>query len=173
MKVVKNACYGGFGLSNEAIQILYLIGSDVLKELPIEKYFSSVEEQDPPDTPEEYRRLIENESLRGLGKMEEIGNNVLQNEWIGTIHDLEAGTTFHFVGHDFDAGEVDYSVRSHPDLVSLVEDLGGRANGDYADLVVKEVPDEMSFTITEYDGVETIRERDTKPFSCRGSVTSA
>lgn len=49
--------------------------------------------------------------------------------------------------------------RSNPNLVKVVEELGEKANGRYADLIVVEIPDGIEYEIDEYDGQETIREK--------------
>ena len=53
----------------------------------------------------------------------------------------------------------DYRVdRTDPKLVECVEKLGKRANGDYADLKIIEIPDGIDVTIDDYDGIETVIE---------------
>lgn len=49
--------------------------------------------------------------------------------------------------------------RSDPVLVSVVEELGEFANGEYARLRVVVVPDGVDWEVTEYDGMETVREK--------------
>ncbi len=85
MKVVINKCYGGFGLSDRAL----------------ERY----------------------------------------NELAGT--ELE---------HYYDIERTDAI------LVQVVTELGESANGDFAELKVIEIPDDVSWEINEYDGQEQIRE---------------
>lgn len=53
--------------------------------------------------------------------------------------------------------DLDYG-RTDPDLVAVVEALGSRANDYYSDLKIVEIPDDVKWHITEYDGVEKIRE---------------
>ena len=48
--------------------------------------------------------------------------------------------------------------RNNPILVQDVEELGEVANGDYAELVVVEIPDGVEWEIDEYDGIEKIDE---------------
>lgn len=53
----------------------------------------------------------------------------------------------------------DYSIeRDDKILVQVVKELGERANGDFSQLKVVEIPDEVNWEIDEYDGRETIRE---------------
>lgn len=48
--------------------------------------------------------------------------------------------------------------RANPYLVNVVTDLGKEANGPFASLVIVDVPDGVEVEITEYDGMESIRE---------------
>ena len=57
-------------------------------------------------------------------------------------------------------GFVDDEIkRNDPKLVECVEILGEKANGRFADLKVVEIPDDVEWEITEYDGLETIEEK--------------
>jgi hypothetical protein len=53
------------------------------------------------------------------------------------------------------AGEID---RNSPDLVEVVGRMGKDAEGSASELRVAEVPDDVEWHITEYDGIETVRE---------------
>ena len=48
--------------------------------------------------------------------------------------------------------------RTAEGLVAVVEELGEKANGVYADLLIVEIPDSVDWYISEYDGYETVRE---------------
>jgi hypothetical protein len=48
--------------------------------------------------------------------------------------------------------------RSDPHLVQTVLELGEAANGRYADLKVVTIPDDVEWTICEYDGCEWVAE---------------
>ena len=85
MKIVINACYGGFGLSKEALALF--------------------------------------------------------NERSGTTITYE---------HDIE--------RNNPILIEIVEQLGEAAGGNYAELKVVDIPDDVKWHIDEYDGWETIHE---------------
>lgn len=49
--------------------------------------------------------------------------------------------------------------RDDPALTATVEALGERANSQYAHLAVIEIPDDVEWTIEEYDGMEWVAEK--------------
>ena len=49
--------------------------------------------------------------------------------------------------------------RNDPCLVAVVETLGSQAAGDYADLQIVDVPDDVQWVLVEYDGCEHIAEK--------------
>ena len=49
-------------------------------------------------------------------------------------------------------------ARDDPVLVELVESMGSTADGKYARLKVVEIPDDVDWTIQEYDGMEWVAE---------------
>ena len=85
MKVVINSCYGGFGLSDKAL--------DMYKQL-----------SDKPD---------------------------------GCAYTLN---------------------RADPILIHVIETLGAEADGRFAKLRIIEIPDDVEWEITEYDGNESVEE---------------
>lgn len=50
--------------------------------------------------------------------------------------------------------------RDDPDLVAVVEDMGDKANGEYAKLRVAEIPEGTAYRIDEYDGFESIETKE-------------
>lgn len=48
--------------------------------------------------------------------------------------------------------------RTDPELISVIEKLGDKANGQYAQIEIVEIPDGIAWEINEYDGIETIHE---------------
>ena len=57
------------------------------------------------------------------------------------------------------SGPYDYIKRNDPKLVECVERLGDRANGNYANLKIVEIPDDVDFYIHYYDGMEEVHEK--------------
>ena len=47
--------------------------------------------------------------------------------------------------------------REDPILIEVVEELGEKANGRYAQLEIVDIPDGMNYEINDYDGIETLR----------------
>ena len=52
-----------------------------------------------------------------------------------------------------------YIDRTDPDLIVAVETLGNKANGEYAELKIVEIPDNVEWEIAEYDGTEWVAEK--------------
>ena len=49
--------------------------------------------------------------------------------------------------------------RDDPMLIRVIEELGQRANGQFANLKIVEIPDEVEWQIEEYDGSEWVAEK--------------
>ena len=130
MKLVINKCYGGFGLSNEAMRML-------LKRKGIE-FFERESSFASNDffrvLPEEYDKL-EERAIADRSDKEAV----------------EAARTAFISQYDW--------KREDPDLVAVVEKLGEKANDRYAKLAIIEIPDDIDYYIDDYDGIETVHER--------------
>ena len=71
---------------------------------------------------------------------------------------------------DIDPGEYDYEFcgytnvieqdipRDDPALIQVVEEMGEAANCDYSNLGIVEIPDDVNWHISEYDGYEHVSE---------------
>lgn len=115
MKVVINVRYGGFSLSEAAIDML-LDRKGVAYEKRVDPAYSSL----------------------------------INAEYYNAGH---VGEDLHYLSiHHFTDN------RSDSDLVSVVEELGSAANGDHAKLVIVEIPDDVKWHISEYDGMEWVAE---------------
>ncbi|WP_155983860.1 hypothetical protein [Paenibacillus sp. 1-18] len=49
-------------------------------------------------------------------------------------------------------------IRTNKDVIAVVKALGDKANGPCAKLKIVEVPDDIEWHITNYDGLETVAE---------------
>jgi len=114
-KVVVNACYGGFSLSDEAV-----IRYAEIKGMNLIKITSTYGEGENSYTSEHF-----------------------------AIDGIDDGD------HYFYHGDID---RDDPILVQVVEELGRKADGDFASLRIADVPNDVKWYIDEYDGIETVRE---------------
>jgi hypothetical protein len=137
MKVVINKCFGGFGLSPQAEDAL--IGKCPHVELiepaeyyggPGSKYYEVNKKRLGPD----YWRESYERGLRGGG--------------LARFHEGKVISDNHREDQN----------RTCPSLVEVVERMGEQANGACAQLSVVEIPDNVEFEISEYDGLEHIAE---------------
>lgn len=131
-KVVINKCYGGFGLSDLAYRKLIKWG------IPVRRY----EEEPFNSETNRYEKVPNNEgeiifdrkltSPKGKFAISAIEGRY----WETWLRDS----------------------REHPLLIRVVEELGEKANDDCAELVVVKIPEDIDYTIEEYDGFEHIAE---------------
>ena len=133
VRVVYNACYGGFGLSKEAVQRYWDIkGQQVWIE--DDKEYSSLDLWTVWLVPPEERlKEKSTEEFFGLSQDERIAYNKAQSEQTWYDRDVD---------------------RHDPALVQVVEELGDKANGEYANLAIEEVSG--PYRIDEYDGFESV-----------------
>ena len=139
MKIVINKCFGGFSISKKCAEYMSELGSEQAKaEL------------------EEYNRLQ---------------NDVLKYRTEGTYPDgasksekmtiklyAESDSLPGWYGYGYGSGFDNGYERSDPLLVKAVEVLGEEADGLCAKLKIVEVPDDVSWYIDDYDGMETVHE---------------
>lgn len=136
MKVVINRCFGGYGLSHEAImRYLDLRGITVYPEQGEGTWkFWTYWLQKPEDRLEEK----EGESFYTMSMDErQAYNKQYSDETFG--------------GEDIS--------RNDPILIQVIEELGDAANGDHAELAIVEIPDDVEWEISEYDGSEHVAEK--------------
>ena len=134
MKVVINNCYGGFSLSPEATIRLWQMGAPI-EATPVDKYYDKTDH----DSPLGFKRAIA--------------------DW----RDYLAGGKEHNNGF-LTVFSPDESIvlntrdipRNDKNLIQVVEEMGEKANGACAQLSVVEIPDDVEWEISEYDGNEHI-----------------
>lgn len=129
-KIVYNACYGGFGLSHEAVmRYAELKGIKLYfnKDYSMHNYYLI--------PVEEYNRIRAEEKAKPVGS--------------GRFKESNAAY--------FSVSSID---RTDPILVQVVEELGERANGNYARLMIADIPAGTLYRVEEYDGYESIMFQD-------------
>ena len=134
-KIVYNACYGGFGLSHEAVMRYAEIKGIKLyfnKDYSMYNYYLI-----PVD---EYNRIRAEEEAKPVGP----GRFKESNAACFSVCSIE---------------------RTDPILVQVIEELGERANGDYAKLMIEELPAGTLYRIDEYDGYESVKTREAYDWS--------
>lgn len=136
MKVVINRCFGGFGLSHEAVMRYFEIkGITVYPEqgTDVWKFWTywTVKPEDRPETKE-------GERFYAMSLDERQAYNKIHSE--NTIYERDI-------------------ARDDPALVQAVEELGDKANGSHAELAIVQIPDGVNWEISEYDGREHVAEK--------------
>jgi len=130
MFVVINNCFGGFGLSHDAIMRY--------AELEGLKLYPFIDDGRFGDN--KYKPYVNSEKAFFISYSKKPLN--------------EDGT---YVGGSlFSEGDI---KRDNPNLVKVVKEMKEKANGDCADLKIVEIPDNVEYAIYDYDGMESIHEK--------------
>lgn len=133
MKVVINTCYGGFGLSPQALYELWKAGVTEVG-CPVEEFYRSSKDRLESD----------------LKKWREYKKNKREIFALTVFSEDEKYVLWHLN---------DDLRRDNPKLVEVVERLGEKADGECAKLKVVEIPDGTEWEIGNYDGMEHIAEK--------------
>jgi len=142
MKIAINSCRGGFGLSPAAIIKLWELGVQGIAK-PVGEYFKDREDDS----------ILSAKSFLA--------------DW--RKHLEHPGSSPRHIAHVFSPDEtlvlhtpMSVEFRSDPLLLQLLEEMGDKANGEFAELKVVEIPDDVDFTIEEVNGKEHIAEKHRK-----------
>lgn len=139
MKIVRNNDYGGYGLSPLAVLEYAKLKGIVLFPYGDNGYNDDYSYRD-------YTKLTE-EQAKGMRQYDVYYSTKYYGDTC-TSEQINK-TWFH----------CDDIERNDPILVEVVEKLGAKANGDFADLIVVEIPDDVDWEIDDYDGWESIVEK--------------
>ena len=147
MKIVINTCFGGYSLSSKAVKRLaelqgkacyfFLdgIGDKPFREVDVDNcdsmFWSAFTVKDP-------NVLNKGDKNWGFLSPKEKDD---YNKLYKSLH-LDRAP----------------SDRTDELLIQVIEELGKEANGICADLKIIEIPDDIEYEITEYDGLEKVEE---------------
>lgn len=150
MKIVINKCYGGFGLSYEAVM-------EYAKRKGIKLYAYSDELL---TTEERLKHKPKNGLISSFKHVEYHGGKDKNGREPFCVHystspELNKDGTIPRKGY-FSPRDIN---RNDPDLVAVIEKLGKKANGNHAELGVLEIPDGVEWELYEYDGIESVEEK--------------
>lgn len=151
MKVVINACFGGFSLSPKAIKRLAELNS---KECYFFKtvYKGGLDSETKPITIEQAEKEFSWSAYSVLNPEEYAGS---QNNWQKMSQEERKKCNEKWDEIALDNRDIE---RNDPKLVKVVEELGEEANGQCADLRIIDVPKGVKWHVEEYDGNEHIAE---------------
>jgi hypothetical protein len=148
MKVVINACYGGFNLSPKALLRMY--------ELGCRDIACHVDEYWPPE-----ERAENDEKYPTMGYAHALKE---WREYLAAPANRQQARVFLTTFSPDEQYVLEYASssdlpRNDPILVQVMEELGDAASGACASLRVVEIPDGVEYEICEYDGNEHIAEK--------------
>ncbi len=146
-KIVINSCFGGFSLSPHAVKRLAeLQGRECyfFKQENIHNYTLT----DVEGIGESFMwSAFDTKDLSFLGG---------SKEWHKMDLDERKAHNDTYAAHHLSSRGIE---RDNPLLIQVIEELGGKANGSGSKLKIVEIPDDVDWTIEEYDGNEHIAEK--------------
>lgn len=131
MKVVINTCFGGFGLSVEAIKRLIDLKSPVIDAKAESDYGGK-----------NYNFFKDERDFKN------VGDGYFSSSFGSTLY--KDGVVYCY--------KYDSVHRNDENLIKVVEEMGKAANGKFAQLAIVEIPDGVCWEIDEYDGNESVEE---------------
>jgi len=154
MKIVINKCYGGFSISPLAVK-------ELAKLKGKECYFfrNPTIERDGyiPITLEEANEELMFYAFSIPNPNEYLYEHLPKHkDWRKMTEEEKELYNKRYEEIKLDTHTID---RADKDLIKIVEKLGKKANGKYADLKIVEIPDSVEWQIEEYDGVEWVSEK--------------
>jgi len=67
---------------------------------------------------------------------------------------------YEMLGDEWDSYGYKYNNdRTNPELIKVIKKLGKKANGTCADLKIVKIPNDIEWSIEEYDGIEWVAEK--------------
>lgn len=131
MKIVINACHGGFRLSDAAV-LRYAELKGIKLYVSSDRFGGSTFSTVPPE------EVISQDDFYALSMEERAASNAKYTEQHLSPYDIP---------------------RNDPLLVQVVEEMSGAASGRFSALKVVEIPDGVLWSIHDYDGCEHVEEQ--------------
>lgn len=137
-RVAINVCYGGFSLSALACQeYLKLIGKPCyFFKMSLERDRYEVLSLEEASETAFFKVYLVSDPLREIV----VDENGKSNYRELTFRERELS-------------------RENPNLIKVIETLGEKANGQFSQLKIVEIPDDVEWTIEEHDGAEWVAEK--------------
>lgn len=147
MKIAVNKCFGGFGLSTSAIK-RYL-------EMKNEPCFFYKQEYAPSeDIIFIYKKITIEEADKEIVvacTKKDLGDEII----IRADTEDDDVDIYSFM---YEINPI-YDNRSDEILIKVIEELGSKANGKFSKIEIVDIPDDIEWCISDYDGIETIHEK--------------
>lgn len=141
MKIVINTCFGGFGVSTEALKELIKRGSKAVEAMAVQNYYGGEGV---------FRETWRAEYEKDLARCADCGDGYLAHSFLHTLY--KDGMVYSL--------DYDEKFRSDPALVAVVEEMGSeKASKPISKLKVVEIPDGTEWGIHEYAGMEHVEEK--------------
>lgn len=152
MKLVINKCYGGYGLSPQAIQ---KIAERKGRPCFFFKKASAAAVIDGEYIPCSMTDAAKEFIWWAFDVPNPNDALMKEDNWHEMTMEQKHASSALYEKHHLDSR---WEPRTDPDLVAVVEALGEAANGNHAELRVVEIPDGIEYGIDEYDGIEQVAE---------------
>lgn len=142
MKVVINACYGGFSISKKCAELMAKMGDKTAKA----------------ELDEWAKKKKHIDRFLKTGKWDKKVLSKSEIDFMEIDAKYHKAPTFH--GYGYIGGPASGYERNSATLVAAVEKLGSeKASGECSELKIVEIPDGIDWEISEYDGREWVNEK--------------
>lgn len=131
-KVILNKSYGGFGISRMGYELY-------AKKKNLDLYMYETEFKGEHC----FYKKTDNDALFTQYFTKDFGDNVDISEEDYKNYNLY----------------LDKGYREDPILIEVIEELKEKANSNFSDLKIVEIPDDLDYVIDDYDGLETLHQR--------------
>lgn len=136
MKVAINRCYGGFNLSDKAIEM-------IMRRKGLNCYRYKQTKYSFQDGKNEYTKISASDVQKN-----DIMLHYSATDLGDTIETIPKGGFWYY-------GNLD---RTDEDMIGVIEEIGSEADGICGEIKIVEIPDGVEWEVDNYDGMESIHE---------------